>query len=147
MESFSPRMYMWSRVPAVVEEHPLIGVGMFEGGLEVSRMEPEAGRKIFIAIDNIFFTTLVEEGLVGTLLVCSTLALVFLQARRLLRRNGTMAGWAAVLSFSVIAVIVEGMSFDSMLFWANMVIFWLVIGLLRAISEVDRRGSSEVVNL
>ena len=139
-ESLSPRKYMWSRTPAVIGANPVFGVGMWQGGPEVARIDPvDLGENQPTAIDNLYLTIIVEDGLVGALLLLVTLALVFRQAIGLFRGGGDYATWGAAYLISMGAVIINGMTMDTLLMWPGMVMFWLVAGMMRAMYEMKQR--------
>ena len=146
-ESLSPRKYMWSRTPAVIGANPVFGVGMWQSGPEVSKIDPvDLGENQPTAIDNLYLTIIVEDGLVGALLLLVTLALVFRQAIGLFRGGGDYATWGAAYLISMGAVIINGITMDTLLMWPGMVMFWLMAGMTRAMYEMKRRktGPGEI---
>lgn len=144
-ESFVPRKYMWSKTPEAFVENLLFGTGMWHGAQQVALVEPDEDdvkfRTLPETIDNLYLTILVEQGVVGSLLLISTLALIGWQSVRLIRPWGNRAYWTLPLAFSMAALLINGMTNDSMMIWPGMVLFWLCAGLLRAIFEMD--SSSE----
>jgi len=137
VESFSPRLYMWERAPLAFLEHPFFGVGMGQGNIEVAKINPD-NRKLLlrpIAIDNLYLTTLVEEGLVGFTLLGATLILIGRQAWMLIRNQRALLYLVLPATTVVAATLIDGFTFDSLLVWPNMVIFWLAAGIIRALTE------------
>ena len=142
-ESFDPRIYMWSRVPTVVREHPVFGVGMYLGGPIVSDVPPViTGPHKPTAIDDLFLSVLTEQGVVGFGLLATAIVLIGSQAWRLLRRGGALAKWALPAVFCLGVTIISGFSMDSLWMWTAMVMFWLAAGMLRALVEIDDRGEA-----
>lgn len=140
-ESVTPRLYMWSKVPNAFLENPIIGAGMMRGVDEIYRLEapPERWDKPPNAIDNIYLTMLVEEGILGSLLALMALALIIHQAIKLILSGGAYGTIALLLTISISAVFIDGFTFESMLNWPNMVLFWLCAGLLRSLAEGKKR--------
>ena len=86
-------------------------------------------------------TLIVENGIVGTLLAGGMVILIGLQSWRLIRAAGPNAIWGVLISASLGAVLIDGMTFDAMMNWPNMVVFWLLAGALRAMIELQEKGS------
>lgn len=141
-ESFSPRLYMWEKVPAAFAANPVFGAGMWQGVDELYRVRPVDAwmKNPPKAIDNQFLTLLVEHGVVGSLLAGAAVVLIGLQAWKLLRAGGSFAMWAVPIVISLSAVLIDGVTFESMMIWPNMVIFWLLAGALRAMIELKEKG-------
>jgi O-antigen ligase len=142
-ESFKPRQYMWSRVPATFIENPLIGAGMWQGSTEVIRVSqaPEAKNRPS-SIDNIYLTVLVEQGIIGFLLTSATLILFGLQAVKLLRSGGSIVEWGLPVAASMTLILISGLAMTSLMVWPNMVVFWLSAGMLRSLVERARLEGS-----
>lgn len=144
-ESFKPREYMWSRVPGTFMENPLIGAGMWQGNAEVIRVSqaPEAKNRPS-SIDNIYLTVLVEQGIIGVLLIGTTLILFGIQASRLLRRGGSIFEWGLPVVASMILILISGFAMTSLMVWPNMVVFWLSAGMLRSLVEKSQIEESNI---
>ncbi|MFA5816017.1 MAG: O-antigen ligase family protein [Bacteroidales bacterium] len=136
-ESFNPRIYMWSRVPATFMANPLVGAGMWQGNSEVFKVNPAPEAKNRpVSIDNIYLVALVEQGALGVLLVGAALTLIGLQAWKLIRRGGLAAVWGLPVAVSMTAILINGYAMSSLMIWPNMVVFWLCAGMIR--SQVER---------
>lgn len=142
-QSFRPREYMWSRAPVIFKESPIFGVGMYQGGPTVANVEPViTGEYKPIAIDNLYLTVLVEQGLVGFLLLGTALAFIGRQFWRLVRSRSSLVRWAVPPIICMVLTLMGGLSMDSLWMWSAMAVFWLSAGLLRALVELDRRKDS-----
>lgn len=132
--SIDGRLYMWSKSPQTFAENPIFGAGMMRGVDEIFLVEPQPDDLPVRpkAIDNIYLKMLVEEGLLGSLLAGATLILIASQAWKLIRGGGRAGTIALLLSFSMSAVLIDGMTFDSMMILPIMSLFWMGAGLLRA---------------
>lgn len=139
VESFVTRDYMWSRTPTVFLAHPLFGVGMWQGGDEVAAIDPieEWGETGPTSIDNQYLVTLVEQGLVGFMLLGGVMVLIARQAWTMIRAGGEQAQLVVPLAFSMSAVLINGMTANTLLIWPAMVLFWASAGLLRAMYEMS----------
>lgn len=139
-ESIKPRSYMWSRAPTVIWEHPLFGVGMWQAGPEVASVDwVDYGKYQPTAIDNQFISVVVEQGILGTLMITATIFLLFRQALQLLKVGGIYSQWSAVLIISMGALIINGLTMDSLWMWSGMVVFWLTAGMLRGLYEMKQK--------
>lgn len=139
-ESLNPRKYMWSRAPTVIWEHPVFGVGMWQSGPEATKVDYiDYGKHQPTAIDNLYLTILVDQGLLGAMLILATLASLFRQALELCQSGRRTAEWAIVLTASMSAVIICGLTMDSLLLWSGMVVFWLTAGMMRGLYELHRK--------
>ncbi|MBE0428979.1 MAG: O-antigen ligase family protein [Thermoleophilia bacterium] len=140
-ESISPRTYMWSKAPATFMANPLIGAGLWKGGSEIHRVSQAPDRPNRpIAIDNMYLTVLIEQGLFGALLGASVLVLFGIHVLKLLKKGGTQAGWAWPLAVCMLVTIVNGLTFDILMVWPTMVVFWLASGMVRALGETARQA-------
>lgn len=141
-DSYSIRMFLWERAPQVIAAHPLAGVGLQRGGEAVFDEALTADqRKLMVqpkALDNIYVTAIVEGGIIGALLAGAALAFLVRQSVVVLRRGGEAARLALPLVFSMGATMVNGVTADSLLIWAPMVIFWLCAGLMRTLDEQEQ---------
>lgn len=139
-ESFSPRIYMWSRVPETFLANPVVGAGLWQGNAEIFIVNPApmtANRPT--SIDSLYLTALVEEGLAGILLIGATLALMGRQAWNLLKDGGPFAVWGLPVAASMALILINGFSSNTLMLWPTMVVFWLSAGILRSLVERDRR--------
>lgn len=137
-ESFVSRINVWKKVPDAVSANPVFGVGMYQGLTEIIRVWPDDERweKPPKSIDNEFFTLIVEEGIAGTLLAGAVIISLGIQAWSLLRGGGKYSILAIPVTVSLSAVIIDGMTFNSMTNWANLVVFWVLAGAIRAMIEL-----------
>lgn len=139
-QSVSPREYMWSRAPVVFRQFPIFGVGMYQGGPIVSDVPPViTGDLKPIAIDNLYLSVLVEQGLAGFILLGTALVLIGRQFWKLLRSRSSLVRWAVPPVVCMVLTLMGGFSMDTLWMWPAMVVFWLSAGLLRALVEMDRR--------
>lgn len=139
-ESTKPREYMWSRVPDTFLANPLVGAGLWQGNAEIFRVNPAPEYKNRpSSIDNIYLTALVEQGLIGVVLIVSTLWLIGTQGWKLLKNGGHAAQWGWPLAASMVGVMIAGLTSNDLMMWPNMVVFWLVAGMLRALAEKEKR--------
>ena len=79
LESYDLRWLMWTNSATVIENHLLTGVGMGVGANDIYRIlvqkrESAPDRKM--AIDNIYLSTLADEGLIGFVLLGSTFVMI-----------------------------------------------------------------------
>ncbi|MHB9111526.1 MAG: O-antigen ligase family protein [Thermoleophilia bacterium] len=143
-ESFGMRWVMWEKAPGVFFDNHMIGVGMWKGAAAVYSVVYNEGEQDakdagyeenMIPVDNLYLTTMVEEGLIGTLLLILTISLIGRQAWSLIRTKGRQAGMVISLSVGMVAVLINGMTMDTLLIFPIMFIFWLYAGLIRAKAE------------
>lgn len=148
MESFGLRWIQWSHSPASIAAHPLIGVGVWQGAESVFQImvrEGDQHPEKAIPVDNLYLNTLVEEGLVGFFLLGATLALIGIQAWRLIRKGLKYSGAVVTIAASMAAVLINGFTVDILLTWPIMVVFWMSAGMVRARAEISAaRGETPV---
>jgi len=148
-ESFVSRWNMWEKVPEAFYSQPLFGYGMWRGNTAVSRLlfpDRDYTEKKPDTIDNVYLTTLVEEGIVGIILGGVLLWLISKKVWRVVRRNDSLAIMAMPLAFSISAVLIDGMTFDSLLVWPSMVCFWFLLGLIRALADGAPPGTNDALS-
>lgn len=138
-ESINPRTYMWSKVPSTFLANPIVGAGLWQGNAEVFRVNPapEATNRPE-SIDNVYLTTLVEQGLIGVALVGITLLFMGREALRVLRESGEKGDMALAIAASILLILINGLTFNSLMIWPNMVIFWLAVGMMRSLVELRK---------
>lgn len=133
--SYITRQYMWERAPRVFVDNPIIGVGIWQGAKRVYD-EDDEGTEFNLqapaAIDNIYISVLVEEGIVGTVLAGVLIVIIYREAWRLLRRRSLDYAWVLPVIVSISATLINGLTCDSLLIWPCIVVFWLNVGILRA---------------
>lgn len=132
-ESFSLRWYLWEQAPHNFTEHPLFGAGMWHGG--PFSLEEK------ITVDNQYLITVLEQGLVGAVILAGSLFIIGGQAWRTLKIRDEMRDWALPVVVSMGAIILIGLTSNPLYVWPNMVVFWLEAGLIRAI--VEKRARTE----
>jgi hypothetical protein len=126
-ESFTLRWYFWEKVPGAVASQPLIGSGLWQG---VPGFEGEPH-----AIDNLYLGTLVEQGLIGSVLLGGALVLIGRQVWRLIAAGGRIAILALTLAVSMAALLLASITSNPLFIWPTMVVFWMEAGLIRALYE------------
>jgi len=143
-ESFGMRWNMWEKAPGVFIDNYMIGVGMWKGGDAVysvvyNEREQDAQdvgyEEGMIPVDNLYLTTMIEEGLVGAFLLIMAISLIGKQAWSLIRTKGRHRGIVISLSVGMVAVLINGMTINTLLIFPIMFIFWLYAGLIRAQAE------------
>lgn len=144
-ESTDTRIYMWERVPDAFAAHPVFGVGIWKGPEEITEYRPTRLMPRRPSIDNTYFTFIIEQGVVGTLLAAGTLALIGFQAYRILRKRRTYKYWMYPVVASLVAVVINGMTFDSLMIRHNMVLFWFMAGMMRSYYELEQRDDEEFI--
>ena len=141
-ESIDLRVYSWRLVPQALEAKPLFGTGLWQG---ISDIEVPPG--VPSTVDNQYLSILVEEGLVGSILLGASFILIARQAWQLLRGGKKSARWALPVAISMSAFAISGL-FSNILFeWPMIVVFWLEAGLLRALFEVSYQELTETQQL
>lgn len=139
-ESTKPRSYMWTRAPSVIAENPVFGVGLWEGAPVVTQVDfIDYGKRQPSAIDNVYLAILVEQGIVGAMLALATLALLFRRALALCLKKGETAGLAIMLTASMSAAMICGLTMDSLMMWPGMIMFWLAAGMLCGLDENSKK--------
>lgn len=149
-ESVNMRWISWERAPEVFFDNYLLGTGIWRGPDAISQIAVTSGKNDNetnylkshnISIDNLFLSTLVEEGIVGSLLIGLMFFLLGQEAWRLLRLPEQRAFLAIPIVFSMSVVIINGMTYNTLLTWPIMVVFWFDAGLLRSFDEsIERTG-------
>jgi len=138
-ESIDMRWDMWKKAPDVFLQQPMVGVGIWHGGNIVSHLvADEFGFDLEspIPISNVYILILVEEGLIGSMLFAGTLILLGRHAWLVIRNGGESTRIAVPLVLGMIALLLNGMTADSLFIWPAMVLFWFEAGLIRAQLEL-----------
>ncbi|MHB8858048.1 MAG: O-antigen ligase family protein [Thermoleophilia bacterium] len=138
-ESVNLRWYLWEQAPGILADHPLLGTGLWQGDPGVGQGDPGVGQPRY-TVDNQYLITLIEEGLVGTVILAGTFFLLGKQTWRSLGSGDEMHAWIIPIAVSMGAVLLIGVTSNPLFVWPNMVLFWLEAGLIRAI--VERRAAS-----
>lgn len=137
--SVNARWYMWDRAPEAFLLQPWIGAGEFQGAAQVERIYSDEQQVMDdpTSIGNVYLTWLVEGGVIGCLLIGGTLVFIGRQAWRLLRRGGKAGMWAMPLTAAMSVGLLQGFTSDTLLIFPAMVVFWMLAGLVRALSEKE----------
>lgn len=146
-ESVDMRWIMWQEAPEVFTQQPLVGVGIWQGGNDVLHHVVEEGNLDLshpIPLSNVFITILVEEGLIGSLLLAGTLILAGRYAWLVIKGGGESARIAVPVTVSMAALLINGMTADSLLIWPVMVVFWLEAGLIRSQAEIQTKKDNRI---
>lgn len=139
-ESIKPREYMWARVPRTFLANALFGAGLYQGNAEIFRVNPAPNLKNRpTAIDNLYMTVIVEQGLVGTILIAGAFWSIGSKGFKTIRTSGFARSWGWPLVASMAAVLIEGVVTSNLMIWPIMVVFWLIAGMLRALAQVSER--------
>ncbi|MHB1270928.1 MAG: O-antigen ligase family protein [Thermoleophilia bacterium] len=147
-ESFVSRWNMWEKVPEAFYSQPLFGYGMWSGNTAVSRLlfpDRDYAEQKPDTIDNVYLKTLVEEGIVGIILGGVLLWLISKKVWRVVQRNDSASKMAIPVAFSISALLIDGITFDSLLVWPSMVCFWSLLGLIRAQGDAAPAGPNDVL--
>jgi O-antigen ligase len=139
IESRNTRLYMWERVPGAVSNNLVFGAGIWQGVRSVSAVDYDARwTALPPAIDNVYMTFLVEQGIIGFLLIAGALLLIVIQAYQVLRDSKPYSYWMLPIVASMAAPLINGATFDSLMIRHNTVLFWMMAGMLRAYYELTR---------
>lgn len=148
-ESISGRKYMWSLAPPAFMEQPLFGFGMWKGGSAIASVELQnkgqeklGGQR---AIDNLYLTTIVEQGLFGSLLALIMITLIFQNGFKLRQKGHGFEKVALPALFSMIAALIGGLFYDSLLVRQNMIVFLISAGMLRALTLERENHSLQMI--
>ncbi|MBE0428968.1 MAG: O-antigen ligase family protein [Thermoleophilia bacterium] len=144
-ESFNTRIILWEKGAQNFLAHPLFGVGLQQGGAAIFKEnftaeEQEIMEGKALPVDNLYLTIFVEGGIVGAALVLLAACLLLKNMAAAAKSSEELRMWLVPAAISMAAVLINGMTIDSLLFWPAMVVFWLCAGLFRAISEVNNAG-------
>jgi len=150
-ESVDFRWQMWKETPESFILHPLFGVGMWQGGKQVLPLIFEPGEEIpadwASPVDNIYLSTIVEEGLIGSVLTGALLILIGMQTWKVIKNGRGLALVALPLAASMVSVLINGLTTDSLLIWPVMVVFWISAGLIRSQMELLTAGAGELIDV
>lgn len=141
-ESIDTRWVIWSKFPETFKASPFVGTGIWKHSEAIPREDlPEEEIPTLLksppVIDNLFLAMLVEQGIVGSLLAGMTLILIAGMSWRIVRNQSMWTAELSVpISIGIAAILINGMTFNSLLVWPSMVIFWLETGILRGMTEV-----------
>lgn len=102
----------------------LIGSGMFHTGSDG------------FWLDSLYLVTIYEEGLIGMLLAGTTMVLIGAQAYKLIRHSDGFEYIVIPIAISLSVVLLNGFSFPTLFSWPNMMVFWLLAGMARALFEL-----------
>ena len=130
-ESINLRLRYWGQAPEAIASQPLAGSGLWQGVFQESDWERHA-------IDNLYLETLVEQGIIGTLLLGGALVLIGRQVWRLIAGGGKYWAVSVTVAASMAAMLITGMASNPLFVWPNMVVFWIEAGLIRALYEKQR---------
>ena len=139
-ESIGTRETVWAKVPKLFVDHPFFGVGMWQSYRYVTDAGHLAINKL-ASIDNYYLSTLVEEGLVGVVLLGGTIFLIFRDVWKVIRGNLENLAAAVCVGVSMAAVMINGVTANVLLIWPVLVFFWSSAGLIRAWNEMQFRGT------
>ncbi|MHB0866070.1 MAG: O-antigen ligase family protein [Thermoleophilia bacterium] len=131
--SVENRLASWRGAVAGIQAHPLWGVGLDQGQWELSvRVDPEWVEALHgqIAVDNYYLNILLEEGVVGALLWLIVLGLIFKEGISLIRRHGPGYAWGLAAMASIVAILLNCMTYDALLIRPHVVLFWIAAGLI-----------------
>jgi O-antigen ligase len=112
----------------------VFGVGLKEGHAEVVSQIPEWWMELSgfkPPPDNYYLTIFLEQGVFGGLLWLVLLAMIVAGGYRQVMRNRPVRFMLVAAFLSIIGFMINIVTFDAMLIWSNMVIFWFTAGLLR----------------
>lgn len=143
IESYSIRWLLWKGTPALIAAHPIDGVGVWQAQdrlYEILVSEGKDHPNKPLPIDNLYLTTLAEEGFIGLSLGAVTVLLIGRQVWRLIRLDKEHFQVVIPFAVSMLAVLVNGFTVDSLLVWPTMVVFWLSAGIIRSQAELMRVG-------
>ncbi len=140
------RLLGWRGAQDGVHNHPVFGVGLKQGEDELARqMDPVlyqwTGKTP--PVDNYYLSIALENGIVGFTMWLLLLALILFEAIRVIGAGGTGRPWAIAALISFLGIVMNSMTYESMLIWPNFVFFWIVAGMLHGLAW---RGKAGVVN-
>jgi O-antigen ligase len=151
------RIYMWGMAWRMFVDHPVIGVGTNNFGIQApdyedSEYAEQSGRHMWGRVaHSMYLTVLAEQGTVGTILFLLTVVWTFRVGGRLRARGVREANnpevvrtglLATGLLAGVIGVLVSG-AFLSVLYYP---VFWVLVALIAALERVGTKLSAALPN-
>jgi len=134
--SFDMRISSWQTALEDISGHPLIGVGFKQGAEEIKKhanQEENKGLEKALPVDNYYLSLMLEAGMIGFILWMSFLIFMVLEGIKILRLHGHSQRWALAALVSVLAIVVNTFTFESMHIWPNFMLFWLSAGILHGL--------------
>ena len=145
-ESVSGRLVAWRAAAAGIREHWLVGVGLRQGVAEiVKHIDYEwllvASRRT--PVDNSYLSMFLEEGVIGFGLMLAAVTLIVKDGLGAVLTGTRRRPEAVAALASIIALLLNAITFDAFLIWPNFLLFWTAAGILRGASLAGmREGTS-----
>ncbi len=141
--SVAMRLGSWSAAWHGFLDHPVFGVGLRQGTMELERQSPEIKvyneqEKAPLAVDNYYLDLMMEEGAVSFLLWVTFLVLLCTEG--IIGSGANRPGRLVVLTAlaSVVGLSLNALTFDAMLIWPNFILFWAAAGILHGTCQKDK---------
>jgi O-antigen ligase len=140
------RLMYWSVALEMINDHPIIGVGVNSFVKAYPKYEQAFGQFPDIGpyAHNQYLHLMAECGLLGFVVFLGVLVVVFSALARLLSRRIAAPFEAVVgagLGAALVAYLINGTLESSLFYSRGSLIFWLLIGLLMAVDAITRRSS------
>lgn len=135
----STEMRSWTREWSadVFQEHPVFGVGLFKGAIEINKKKGSQDRDI--PIDNYYITVVIEEGLAGVLLYGTVLVFLGLNVYGVMRRGPPYDRLLPLMiTMSMLGVMADAVFFDAFIVWPFFILFWMTAGMMRALERAGK---------
>lgn len=129
-ESIDMRLRSWESSPETFTNNPFFGTGIWRGNTESASQ----------AIDNLYLTIIVEQGIIGFSLVIATFILMIRNVLKLLHEDDVSRTWTILILISLGSLLLTGLTSSPIFVWPTMVVFYLFLGILRALIEINNRN-------
>lgn len=137
------RLAGWRGAIDGIHDNPFVGVGFKQGEDELARrMDPVlyewTGKTP--PVDNYFLSIALENGIIALIMWLLLLALILFEAIRVIRAGGAGRPWAIAALISFLGIVMNSMTYESMLIWPNFVFFWIIAGMLHGLAWRSKVG-------
>lgn len=139
--SVDARAVAWEAAVDGLRENPVIGVGLKEGEAEIEEQIPDSIKEKYDDFrpptDNNYLNTFLEGGIIGGLLWAVMMILILVGGYRQIMRKREVRYMLVAAFLSIISLMINMVTFDAMLIWPSMILFWMSVGILRGYYDIN----------
>lgn len=142
MNSVNTRVIGWKAALEIIRDNLLIGTGLRQG-LQAIRAMVHWN----ICFDNYYLEITSEGGIVALTLWLSMMGLIIKDGLKTIREHAAGRYLALAALVSMLAISLNGITFDGMIMWTHFIFFWFAAGILRGaslmqVSDINPASSS-----
>ncbi|MBI5870723.1 MAG: O-antigen ligase family protein [Actinobacteria bacterium] len=131
--SVDVRISSWQGAIEGIKESPLFGVGLKQGAAELKKhVDPNLyiGLGKVLPVDNYYLSLILEAGIIGFVIWMLLVIFLVLEGFRVWHLGGVSQQWALAALLSILGIILNSVTFESMHMWPNFILFWISAGIL-----------------